>query len=96
MVDSIRPISDLGSIRPERPKHNPYEGDMKLWVKLKSTDEALLNRIELILSMFPGAQQIIIYMEDTKRRIGSKCLIHPALIDELRERCGEENVVVTK
>lgn len=96
MVDSIRPISDLGSIRPERTKHTGYENDAKLWVKLKSTDEALLNRIELILSMFPGAQQIIIYMEDTKRRIGSKCLIHPALIDELRERCGEENVVVTK
>lgn len=95
MVDSIHPISELGKLRAENARAEAPGSDSKLWVRLKSSDEALIKRIELILTMFPGTQQIIIYLEDSKRRIGSRCVIHPALIDELRELCGEDNVVVS-
>ena len=37
---------------------------------------------------------MILYFEDSKKRIGSRCELHPALLADLRERLGEENVVV--
>ena len=89
MADSIRPIADLGKLKPEPPRTN---ADSKLWVKLPGEDDPRLARIELILTMFPGQQQMIIYLEREKRRIGAKCLIHPSLIAELKELCGDANV----
>ena len=50
--------------------------------------------MSLILTMFPGTQQMIIYCEAEKKRMGTRCLIHEALVDELKELLGEENVVV--
>ncbi len=91
MVDSIRPISDLGKLKPEAPQIN---AESKLWVKLWSGDDPLFKRIELILTMFPGQQQLIIYFEREKRRVGARCLIHPSLVAELQELCGSDNVVL--
>ena len=90
MVDSIRPISDLDALGTNAPP--PREP--KLWIKVKSTEEPVLKRIKLILTMFPGRQQMIVYCEKEKKRIGAACIIHQALLDELKELLGEENVVV--
>ena len=90
MVESIRPITDLNAPVEKAPP--PKEA--KLWVRLKSMDDPMLGKIRLILTMFPGTQQMIIYCEKEKKRIGASCLIHEALVDELTERLGPENVVV--
>ena len=86
MVDEIRPISDLGAAS------SPTE--KRLWVKLPSIDDPALNRIELILTMFPGKQQMIIYCEKERKKLTASCLIHEALIAELSEMLGEGSVVV--
>jgi DNA polymerase-3 subunit alpha len=44
--------------------------------------------------MFPGKDKLVLYFEDTKKRLGSTCVIHPALLSELHEMLGDENVVV--
>ena len=44
--------------------------------------------------MFPGTEPMVVYFQDTKKRMGARCVIHPALVDELREMLGPENVVV--
>lgn len=44
--------------------------------------------------MFPGQQQMIIYCEKEKKRIGASCVIHEALVAELKEMLDEKNVVV--
>ena len=97
MADTIRPISDLGSMRAEPERQSPPrpagEG-ARLWVKLPGSDSPALKRIELILTMFPGRQQMVIYCEKEKKRIGASCVIHDALVAELKEMLGEENVVV--
>ena len=97
MVDVIKPISEVMSLKAEtaRPTavKTPNAG-AKLWVKLKSEADPALKRIELILTMFPGTQQMIIYCEEEKKRIGAQCVIHEALVDELREMLGSENVVI--
>ena len=107
MLDSIRPLSDADAALPvrtparsappprEAPRSAPPAGeDKKLWVKLPGREDPRLARIELILKMFPGQQQMILWCEKEKKRIGARCLIHEALILELQEMLGKENVVL--
>ena len=44
--------------------------------------------------MFPGKDETVVYLADSRRKLGTQCLYHPALVDELREVLGPENVVV--
>ena len=90
MVDSIRPLSDAD----EPGTSAPPPRQPKLWVKLPSESDPSMARIKLILEMFPGTGQMIIYCSDSKKRIGASCVIHDALVAELKEMLGEENVVV--
>ena len=90
MVDSIRPISDAESL--EKPVEK--KGKRKLYVKMRSTDEKMRRRIELLLTMFPGDEQVILYFEDTKKRLAAPCIVHYALVEELRELLGEECVAL--
>jgi len=90
MVETIRPISDANAVG----RSEPAPAEKKLWVKLKCRDEKLMRRLELILNMFPGEQQMIIYCQAENKRIGARCLIHDALVAELSELLGSENVIV--
>ncbi|MGN0982038.1 MAG: DNA polymerase III subunit alpha [Candidatus Limivicinus sp.] len=90
MVDSIRPISDVDALGASVPP----PAEKKLWVKLKSQDDPELKRIQLLLTMFPGSQQMILYCQAENKRIGARCLIHEGLVAELKERLGDANVVV--
>ena len=91
MVDSLRPLSDLDT--PGAPPRQPAPGKT-LYLRLPSREHPLCHRVELLLTMFPGADRMVLYFEDTGKRVGAPCLIHPALIAELRELAGEANVVV--
>lgn len=66
----------------------------KLYVRLPTFDTSQARRIENILLLFPGRQQLILYCEDTKKRFGLPCMIHTSMVQELQELFGEENVVV--
>ena len=94
MVDSIRPISDLNLIGTQEPPKPAVRQGQKLWVKLPSRYDPAMKRIELILTMFPGEGQLILWCEREQKRIGAKCLLHEGLILELQEMLGKENVVL--
>ena len=91
MVDSIQPLTGV-SVPEPAPAKPPAAA--KLWVRLPSRFDPALRRIELVLKMFPGQQQMILWCEREKKRIGAQCLIHEGLVLELQEMLGEENVVV--
>ena len=93
MVDEIRPLSDLDTLvqsEGEEPRRNPKT----LWVKLPSRYDPIIKKIELILTMFPVNQKMIIWCEREKKKIGTNCLIHDGLVMELEEMLGKENVVI--
>ena len=86
MVDAIRPLGDLGQPEGKEPE--------KLWLRLPSREDPRMRKIRLALSFFPGKNQAVLYFADCKKRVGTYCQIHPALVADLKERLGEENVVV--
>lgn len=89
MVDSIRPLSDLDPMQGQ-----PEKKEKKLFIRLNSGDAKGLRKIELLLEMFMGEDQMVIYFADLQKQRTARCLVHDALIGELRELFGEENVVV--
>ena len=86
MVDTIAPLNQ-GEIQQQ-------EKEPRLYIRMPSRQDPRMRKVELVLSFFPGEGQAVLYFEDTKKRYGARCLIHPALIQDLKERLGEENVVV--
>ena len=87
MVDRIEPLQEGGMIREEK-------GTKKLYLRLPTREDPRMRKLKLVLSMFPGEEQIILYFEDCKKRVGTRGMLHPALLEDLRERLGEENVVL--
>ncbi|MBR2667162.1 MAG: DNA polymerase III subunit alpha [Oscillospiraceae bacterium] len=90
ILDTVRPLTDLDPLGPADP---PQTAPTKLYVRLPSQSDPAYARIQLILTMFPGRDQMVCYFEDTQKRVGAPCVIHPALLRELREMLGEDNVV---
>ena len=90
MCDSIRPISDLAVPGAPAQDNTPR----KIYVRLPSRDDPRLRHLELVLKMFPGSEQLIIWCEREQKKIGAKCQLHEVLLDELRECLGDDNVVV--
>ena len=86
MVDSIRPLSKLEA--------ETVENGRTLYLRLPAREDPRLRKVRLALSFFPGSEQVVLYFEDCKKRLGSRCEIHPALLKDLTERLGEGNVVV--
>ena len=85
MVDTIVPLNQ---------NEVPQEKEPRLYIRLPSREDPRMRKVQLVLSFFPGEGQAVLYFEDTKKRYGARCLIHPALIQDLKERLGDENVVV--
>lgn len=86
LCDSLTPLSSVES-------EPPAEKPRKLYVKVPS-EGPLLDKIKLVFSMFPGQTPAVILLADTRRQLGTFCLIHDALLEDLRERLGGENVVL--
>ena len=87
------PSIESGGVAPKLADLGPQQG-LTLYVKLPNESGAEYERLKLIHMMFPGKQRMIIHFSDTKKNLGAKCIIHPALTQELREMLGEKNVVV--
>ncbi len=85
MVDSIRPLSNLEAAA---------GGSQTLYLRMPSREDPRLRKVRLALSFFPGESQVVLYFEDCKKRVGSRCEVHPSLLKELTERLGQENVVI--
>ena len=93
MADSFRPLSDTEPLQDagDEPKKRPT-----LYLRVLPERESLLRRLEKVLIMFPGEDRLVMVrdMNGTRRQFAASCAAHPALVQELREMFGDENVVV--
>ncbi len=88
-VERVRPLTST-----EEKTEEKQPTEQRLWVKLGSINDPARERIELILTMFPGNQKLIIYGQRENKKLSAPCLIHPSLIAELKELLGDANVIV--
>jgi len=91
MCDSVQPLGDTSDVSstPGRPAQ-----ENRLYVKIPSASDVRMRKAGLTLNMFPGQQQVVFYCANTKRRLGRLALLHPALVAEMSELFGAENVVL--
>ena len=94
MVDSLQPLTDADDGAPPAPPPEPQPQRKTLWLKLSGEEPKRMRRIELLLEMFPGRDRMVLYFADSGKRLGADCVIHPALLRELRDMLGDQNVVV--
>ena len=102
ICERIRPLADEGaeqsisesSKTARNVSSDTRTADKKLYVRVPGENSKEYQRVKLVLKMFPGDEQIVVYFEDTKKKVGSKCIIHPALVKDLQEHFGADNVVV--
>ena len=98
MADRIEPLSDSAVPEPGAPqpvrKAPPAPQPRKLFVRLPDEQSPARRHVELVLKMFPGNDRIILFFADTRRQLTAPCLIHDALVADLTEVLGAENVVV--
>lgn len=92
MCDSVVPIDSAEPVALQNAT-NKTEAK-RLYVRIPSENDPRYEYVRKIMIMFPGDEQIILFFEDTRKRVGTNCVIHYALIKELRELFGEENVVI--
>ncbi len=87
MVDRVVPLAG------ERPPSPGAGEEQVLWIKLPDGG-APFTWLKKLMNMFPGESSAVVYLEDSKRRLQTRCVIHEALLAELRETLGEKNVVL--
>ena len=88
LCDTLRPLGDLDGEVENTAKAK------RLYLKLSGEGDPRLRKVQLVLSMFPGEEQAVLYFEDTKRRLGTQCDIQPTLVSELTTLLGGESVVL--
>ncbi|MFQ9411403.1 MAG: hypothetical protein ACLR1T_10610 [Evtepia gabavorous] len=49
----------------------------KLYLRFARSDDPLLTRVRNLFVLFPGQQTAVLYLADSKRRLGARCLLHP-------------------
>ncbi len=87
MVDRVIPLSGAG-------QRAAGAGEERvLWIKLPDGGEPF-TWLKKLMSMFPGESPAVVYLADRKKKLQTRCLLHDALLCELRETLGEENVVL--
>ncbi|MFI3252835.1 MAG: DNA polymerase III subunit alpha [Eubacteriales bacterium] len=65
-----------------------------LYLRLDSAKNPLVPKIKTIVSLFPGDEDVIIFYADTKEKQKAFCAIEEEMLDDLRTRLGNENVVI--
>ena len=96
LVEQIRPAEDLHLEKiPALPPYGRKKVTEKtLFVRVPSQDSAVYEKIRLLRTMFPGNQQMIVYVADIEKKFQATCEIHPSFVQELEEYLGRENVIV--
>jgi DNA polymerase-3 subunit alpha len=94
------PAYDRAPRREERPVPPPPPAPeaaprgKTLYLRFPTQAHPAYEHLKLVLLMFPGQEKCVVYFADTKKQLSTRCVIHPALIAEMQEWLGAENVVV--
>ncbi len=94
LCDRVEPLDGGEDSVGEAGENSPARADQTLFLRLASAEDPHLERVRCLFSLFPGTGRTVLYLTREKKRLGAVCEPHPALLQELREVLGEENVVL--
>ena len=96
IVNRVRLISDYTESAPRREEEPAQEipQGSTLYLRLPNEDCREFRKIKVIVNMFPGDGQVIVFFADTRKRMGVRCMLHGSMIGELKRLLGEENVIL--
>ncbi len=69
------------------------EAERTLWIRLPDAGERF-QWLKKLLNMFPGQDNAVVYLADSRKKLQTQCVFHEALLAELNEVLGGENVVL--
>lgn len=96
IINRARPISDFAhddGPREEPPTHAPAASGT-LYLRFPREDHPDVAKAKAILNMFPGDSTAVLFFADTRVRRGTRCDLAEPMLQELRRRLGDGNVVV--
>ena len=85
MVDRVIPLGEAS--------RRGQGAERVLWIRLRDGGEPF-TWLKKLLNMFPGESTAVVYLEDSRKKLRTQCLIHEALLSELNEVLGPANVVL--
>ncbi len=91
--DGQQPPEEAASA-PAQSGAGPLLNGHTLYLKLPGLSSPELRHMKLVLSMFPGTTPVRLVMADSRKVLGTSCLLHRALVAEAKEVLGEEQVVI--
>ena len=108
MTDSAIPLEDAAAEqktqqhsgltrsqgRRARSVENLASPNQTLYLKLENMEGRQFRKVRPILNMFPGHTKTVLFFADTKKRMGTTCLVDGMLLEELQELLGKECVVL--
>ena len=96
MCDTLQPLSAEGTEAPaaEAVAAKPKAAEQTVYLRVPGVDSPAFRHVKLVMSMFEGEAPVKIRLADTGKMLLAHCLVHPALLEELRKTLGPENVVV--
>ncbi len=96
MCDFAHPLAESGAAPTLSGATAPASGSGKtLFVRLPSLDSPEMAHFRRVMYMFEGnTTPVKIRLADTGKLIGTTCDLRDALLRELREKLGEENVII--
>ncbi len=83
IADTVRLADDA---LPKQPKC--------LWLQVPTQDDPVVSQIKTLLFLFPGTVPVRLYFRDTRQRAGASCSAAEELLAALRQRLGQQNVVL--
>jgi hypothetical protein len=101
LANVISPVSADGGDRMPAENGDPdgereakdTKGQRSIFVKVPDEGDPRYERLQLVLTMFPGGDRLVAVLGDG-RRLGARCVAHDALVQEARELFGAANVAV--
>ena len=98
LCDSAYPLQADEGAEPSPPPPPDPEGKIlsgkALCLLFPGAESPELQHMKLVFSMFPGTTPVRMRMADTRKVLGTTCLLHKALLAELKETIGPDNIVI--
>ncbi|WP_297722674.1 DNA polymerase III subunit alpha [Intestinimonas sp.] len=91
LVDEVHPLG--GEPAQAGDGGQDRKGDT-LYIRLEGEGGPVWERVQKVFLMFPGSEKVIFYFADSGKKRQGGCLLHPALLREMEELLGAENVVL--